>query len=208
MKRVNTSEEVFSGGQADEVRSVGVYCGSSSGGHGDYVSAAIELGALLAKRDLTLVYGGGRVGLMGALADSVLENGGRAHGVITEALLDAEVGHNGLTTLETVGSMHDRKLRMAELADGFLALPGGFGTWDELCEVLTWTQLGIHRKPIALVNVRGYWNGLLEQTRVAAEEGFMKAVHAELLRPADNVTDALDLLLTPTPLPEPKWDKR
>jgi uncharacterized protein (TIGR00730 family) len=189
------------------IKSVGVYCGSSSGNHQDFTDAAVALGALLAKNGLTLVYGGGSVGLMGAIADSVLANGGRVHGIITEALRDAEVGHNGLSNLDVVATMHERKLLMAQLSDGFIALPGGFGTWDELCEVLTWTQLGIHRKPVVCVNVRNYWKGLLEQTQTAVECGFMKPSNAALLRSATDSAHALELLLAPIPLPEPKWSK-
>ncbi len=173
--------------------------------HAEYTEAATELGLLLANRGLTLIYGGGKVGLMGAVAESVLVNGGRVVGVITEALRDAEIAHNGLTDLQVVANMHERKQRMAQLADGFIALPGGFGTWDELCEVLTWTQLGIHHKPVVLVNVRAYWNSLLEQAKHAAAEGFMKPVHAGLMRSAATPTEALDLLMAPIPLPESKW---
>jgi uncharacterized protein (TIGR00730 family) len=203
---VNDSTESFSepSGVAP-IRSVAVYCGSSSGTHAEYTEAATELGMLLAQRGLTLIYGGGKVGLMGAVADSVLRNGGRVVGVITEALRNAEIAHTGLSELETVANMHERKLRMAHLADGFIALPGGFGTWDELCEVLTWTQLGIHHKPVVLVNTRDYWNSLLAQARHAAAEGFMKPVHAGLMRSAPTPTEALDLLVAPIPLPESKW---
>jgi uncharacterized protein (TIGR00730 family) len=145
---------------------------------------------------------------MGAVADAVLAHGGVAHGVITEALLDAEVGHMGLTSLVVVSTMHDRKARMADLADAFLALPGGFGTLDELCEILTWTQLGIQRKPVALVNVCGYWDPLLTMAASAASEGFMKAAHRDLLRSASEPAAAIDLLLAPIPMPEPKWITR
>lgn len=184
---------------------VAVYCGSSNGNRPEYVAAAVELGRALADRGLDLVYGGGTVGLMGAVADSTLAAGGRVHGIITRELLAAEVGHAGLTTLDVVDSMHERKFAMAAHADGFLALPGGFGTWDELCEVLTWTQLGIHRKPSVLVNVLGYWDDLLAMAERATADGFIKAVHRDLLRSAPTVTDALDLLLEPVPLPQPKW---
>jgi uncharacterized protein (TIGR00730 family) len=190
------------------IRRVAVYCGSSAGNDPAFAEAAVETGKELARRGLELVYGGGRVGLMGAVADAVLAEGGVVQGIITTALLDAEVGHIGLTNLEVVGSMHDRKRRMAELADAFLALPGGFGTWEELFEVITWTQLGIHSKPAAVLNTNGYWDGLLMQTKHAAANGFMKEIHAELLRSAAEPKEVVDLLLSPLPLPTPKWAKR
>ena len=187
------------------VRRVAVYCGSSSGVRTEYITAATETGRILAERGLELVYGGGHVGLMGAVANGALAAGGVVHGIITTALLDAEVGHTGLTSLEVVSTMHERKARMADLADAFLALPGGFGTLDELCEVLTWTQLGIQRKPIAVVNVCNYWDGFIAATATAVAEGFMKASHGELLRAAATPLDAINALLAPVPLPEPKW---
>jgi uncharacterized protein (TIGR00730 family) len=190
------------------IKRVAVYCGSSAGTDPAFTHAAVAIGQELAQRGIELVYGGGRVGLMGSVADSVLNEGGTVHGIITTALLDAEVGHTGLTSLEVVDSMHDRKLRMADMADAFLALPGGFGTWDELFEVITWTQLGIHSKPVALLNTNGYWDGLLQQTKHAAANGFMKEIHADLLRSASEPKEAIDLLLSPVPMPTPKWAKR
>jgi uncharacterized protein (TIGR00730 family) len=192
----------------EQIRRIAVYCGSSPGNDPTFCEAAVETGRELARRGLELVYGGGRVGLMGVVADAVLNEGGVVHGIITTALLDAEVGHVGLTNLEVVGSMHDRKLRMSELADAFLALPGGFGTWDELFEAITWTQLGIHSKPAAVLNTNGYWDGLLRQTKHAAANGFMKEIHADLLRSASEPKEVIDLLLSPVPLPTPKWAKR
>ncbi len=182
-----------------------MYCGSSTGHDPVYAHAASQLGASIADRGLTLVYGGGNVGLMGTVADAALRAGGRVHGVITEALLGAEVAHRQLTELEIVPTMHDRKARMAELADGFVALPGGFGTFEELFEVLTWTQLGIHSKPIVLVNVAGYWDPLLSQTRHATEQGFMKPDHQEVLRSSPTVDGALVELFRPLEPTVPKW---
>ncbi len=187
------------------MKSVAVYCGSSAGNNPAYLEAANQLGLIIASHELTLVYGGGRVGLMGAVADAALAAGGRVHGVITTALLNAEVGHTGLTELEVVGSMHDRKLRMAELADGFMALPGGYGTYEELFEVLTWTQLGIHAKPVVLVNVLGFWDLLIAQTERSTDDGFMKATHRDVLRSHADPVGALDMLMTPLPPPTPKW---
>ena len=190
------------------VRRVAVYCGSSAGSRPEYVRAATETGRELAERGIDLVYGGGHVGLMGAVADAALAHGGVVRGVITEALLDAEIAHRGLTSLEVVASMHERKARMVDLADAFLALPGGFGTLDELCEVLTWTQLGIQHKPICLVNVCGYWDPLLAMAAVATSGGFMKAAHRDLLRSASEPASAIDRLLDPVPATEPKWIRR
>jgi uncharacterized protein (TIGR00730 family) len=174
------------------MKSVAVYCGSSSGLSDVYQDAAHQLGELIARDQLTLVYGGGHVGLMGEVADAALASGGHVHGVITRALMDAEVGHRRLTTLEVVATMHERKARMAELADGFIALPGGFGTYEELFEVRTRAQLGIHAK-------------LILQASKASDEGFMKPAHRDLLRVAATPEEALTLLRAPLPPLTPKW---
>jgi uncharacterized protein (TIGR00730 family) len=187
------------------VKSVAVYCGSSPGHDPSYLVAAHALGQAIAQQGLMLVYGGGRVGLMGAVADAAMQAGGQVHGVITRALLDAEVGHTDLTKLEVVDSMHTRKSRMAELADGFLALPGGYGTYEELFEVLTWTQLGIHAKPVVLVNINGFWDPLIAQTARSTDDGFMKPVHRDVLRAHSDPSGALKLLMTPLPPLTPKW---
>ncbi len=149
------------------MKSLCVYCGSSSGSDPAYAAAARELGQLLAAQQIELIYGGGRVGLMGTLADAVLDAGGRVQGVIPQSLADREVAHHGLTQLHIVETMHQRKALMAELSDGFLALPGGLGTFEELFEIWTWAQLGMHGKPIGLLNVAGYFD-LLEAIRKAA----------------------------------------
>ena len=143
------------------MNSVAVYCGSSAGANPAYVAQAQALGAALAAQNLTLVYGGGRVGLMGALADAVLTHGGRVVGVIPTFLADKELAHTGCTELHVVGSMHERKLLMADRADAFIAMPGGYGTLEELFEVLTWGQLGLHCKPVGLLNVAGFYDHLL-----------------------------------------------
>jgi uncharacterized protein (TIGR00730 family) len=158
-----------------------VFCGSSSGTREIYVQAAEEVGRLLAERGIELVYGGGKVGLMGAVADACLGGGGRVTGVIPQLLKDKEVAHNGLSDLLVVQTMHERKALMADLADAFLALPGGYGTWDELCEVLTWSQIGIQRKASAILNVNGYYDPLLAMADRAVSEGFLRDVHRELL---------------------------
>ena len=190
------------------MRRVAVYCGSSSGTGPAYLADAKAVGRLLAERGIEVVYGGGRVGLMGAVADAALAAGGTVLGVITVDLLNAEVGHLGLSDLLVVETMHLRKARMAELADGFLALPGGFGTWEELTEMLTWTQLGLQRKPIALCNTLGFWDALLAQTAAAVTAGFVKPQHGELLRVGDDPTSAIDALFDPVALPTPKWSGR
>ena len=152
-----------------------VFCGSSPGRRPAHADAARAVGRVLAERGIGLVYGGGHVGLMGIVADTVLAAGGEAIGVIPDALVRREVGHGGLTALHVVGSMHERKAMMADLSDGFVALPGGYGTLEELCEVVTWSQLGIHPKPCGLLNVDGYYDPLLAMFDRGVEEGFIRA---------------------------------
>jgi uncharacterized protein (TIGR00730 family) len=158
-----------------------VFSGSSPGAHPDYVRAAGTLGRALAVQGVGLVYGGASVGLMGAVADAVLDAGGEAVGVIPQALVDREIAHPGLSDLRVVSSMHERKALMAELADGFAALPGGMGTLEELCEVYTWTQLGLHSKPLGLLDVRGYYAKLVAFLDHTVEERFMTPEHREML---------------------------
>jgi uncharacterized protein (TIGR00730 family) len=163
------------------MRRLCVFSGSSPGGHPDYAQAAQELGRALAAQDLGLVYGGAQVGLMGTIADAALEAGGEVVGVIPQALVDREIAHDGLSELHVVGSMHERKAKMAELADGFIALPGGMGTLEELFEVYTWTQLGLHSKPLGLLDVRGYYAQLAAFLDHAVAERFVTAEHREML---------------------------
>jgi len=158
-----------------------VFCGSSFGTRTTYRDAAEELGALLAERQIELVYGGAHVGLMGALADSVLARGGRVIGVIPQALLAREIAHSGLTQLHVVDSMHERKALMASLSDGFVALPGGIGTLEELFEVWTWAQLGLHSKPCALLDVDGFYTGLVGFLDQAVAQGFLRSKQREWL---------------------------
>ena len=158
-----------------------VFCGSSPGHDPVYREAATALGRLLAARGIQLVYGGGNVGLMGTLAEAVMEAGGEVVGIIPQALLAREKGHRGVTRLEVVSTMHERKARMAELSDGFIALPGGYGTLEEFCEILTWSQLGIHGKPVALLNVAGFYNPLLELFGHSQREGFLRPEHRHLV---------------------------
>ena len=158
-----------------------VFCGSAIGRQTAYADAARALATALLDRGLGLVYGGGSVGLMGTIADAVLAGGGEVIGVLPKGLARKERAHDGLTELHVVGSMHERKALMASLADGFVALPGGLGTLEEILEVLTWAQLGIHRKPVGLVDIRGYWTGLLALLRHAVGEGFVRPEYAALL---------------------------
>ena len=159
------------------MRSVLVFCGSSPGARPEYRAAAEQLGERLAQRGLELVYGGARVGLMGAVADATLAGGGSAIGVIPQRLLEAEVAHAGLSKLHVVETMHERKALMSELADAVIALPGGTGTLDELFELFTWSQLGLHRMPLGVLNVCGYWDGLLAFLHHAVDERFVRAEH-------------------------------
>lgn len=181
-----------------------VYCGSSPGHDPAYRRAARAMGEALLARDLGLVYGGASVGLMGTIADTVVEGGGEAVGVIPAALEDREVAHEGLTELQVVGSMHERKQRMVDLADGFVALPGGLGTLEELLEVLTWAQLGIHEKPCGVLNVAGFYDGLVDHLDGATEAGFVSPAHRELARVETDPGALLDAFETYEPPTEPK----
>lgn len=158
-----------------------VFCGARAGVSTAYAEEAAAVGREIVRAGAGLVFGGGRVGLMGVLADAVLEEGGIAYGVIPAGLAAREVAHLGLTQLEVVNTMHERKARMAELSDGFIALPGGFGTFEEICEMITWAQLGIHRKPCGAVNVAGYFDGLLAQFDRAVADGLLRAGHRGLI---------------------------
>ncbi|MGP0036562.1 MAG: TIGR00730 family Rossman fold protein [Solirubrobacteraceae bacterium] len=171
-----------------------VFCGSSPGARPEYVAGAEELGRLLAERELELVYGGASVGLMGALADSVLGAGGTAIGVIPTRLVELEVAHAGLTKLHVVETMHERKALMAELSDGVIAMPGGTGTLDELFELFTWRQLGLHRKPIGLLDVADYWRPLLAFLKHAVNERFLREALFETLLVERDAESLLDLL--------------
>lgn len=162
-------------------RRVAVYCGSSPGSHPDYADAAFAFGAHLADQGVGVVYGGGRVGLMGRLADGALSRGGEVIGVIPEKLRDLELAHEGVTRLEVVDGMHPRKLRMGDLADAFVAMPGGYGTLEELFEVVTWTQLRYHVKPVGLLDVRGYWAPMTAFLDHAVHEGFIRDLHRGLI---------------------------
>ena len=187
------------------LRRVTVFCASSHGTDPAFTAAARGLGELLVARGLGLVYGGGRVGLMGELADAVLGAGGEVTGVIPRHLWDKEVGHGGLTELLIVDSMHERKLAMADRADAFIALPGGFGTFEELFEVLTWTQLRIHDKPVGVLDVNGFYDPLLGFLDRAVEAGLLRAAHRASLLRSDDAGDLLDRLAAWRPVTAEKW---
>lgn len=177
------------------IRRICVFCGSREGNRVEYPLAAMQLGALLAQRGIEVVYGGGSTGLMGAVADAALGAGGRVIGVIPRALATKELAHGGLTEQHVVETMHERKWMMAELADAFLALPGGFGTFEEFCEVLTWAQLGLHVKPCALLNTVGYFNPLLALLNHSVEEGFVEASHRKLIVTATAPDEVLQKIM-------------
>ncbi|HEU5285695.1 MAG TPA: TIGR00730 family Rossman fold protein [Sphingomicrobium sp.] len=176
------------------IRRLAVYCGSSIGSDPMFADAAVELAQVMAGRGVDLVYGGGRLGLMGLIADSVLAAGGRAYGVIPNALVDLEVAHTGLTELYRVDTLHERKAKMTDLADAFVALPGGIGTLDELFEAWSWNALGYHAKPLALLNVAGFWDGLDSFLDHAAACGFLSPARREQLLVAESADEALKLL--------------
>jgi len=176
------------------VRRLAVYCGSAPGSQPVFAEATRATAAAMVGRGVDLVYGGGRLGLMGVIADSVLAAGGRVYGVIPQALVDIEVAHLGLTELFTVANMHERKATMTDLADGFLALPGGVGTLDELFEAWSWNALGYHKKPFCLLNVEGFWDGMIEFIDHATESGFLSAARREQLLVAETPEQALEKL--------------
>ncbi|MCG3181892.1 MAG: LOG family protein YvdD [Phycisphaerae bacterium] len=182
-----------------------VYCGSSSGADGAYRQAAAELGRSLARAGRTVVYGGGNVGLMGALADAALAAGGRVIGVIPCSLADRELGHLGLTELHVVATMHERKAMMADLADAFVALPGGIGTLEEFFEAWTWGQLGLHAKPCGLLNVAGYFDPLLAFLGRMVDDRFIRPGHMEMICVAQTPADLLARLESFRPPDLPKW---
>jgi len=185
-----------------------VFCGSSNGFQPVYAEAARGMGKMLAARRIGLVYGGGNVGLMGTLADAVLEGGGEVIGVIPEALVDRELAHRAVSELIVVRSMHDRKAKMAALSDAFVAMPGGYGTFEEFCEIITWAQLGLHRKPCAILNVEGYYDPLLALFDRAVSEGFVYPSNRRLVIQETDPRRLLDLLSSYKPPETEKWIDR
>ena len=186
------------------MKRLAVYCGSSTGTNPRFAELARNLGTEMARRGIGLVYGGGRLGLMGIVADSVMGHGGEAYGVIPQALIDLEVAHTGLTELHIVGSMHERKAMMTELTDAFVAIPGGIGTLDELFEAWTWNALGYHAKPFALLNVDGFWDGMIAFLDTVAASGFMSPARRAQLLVADSIAEAIDRLDSAIGATEPK----
>ncbi len=182
-----------------------VFCGSNSGTNPAYRAAAVAVGQLLAARGVEIVYGAGNIGLMGILADAALAAGGKVTGVIPESLMAKEVGHQGLTELRIVKSMHERKTIMSDLSDGFIAMPGGFGTFEEFCEMVTWSQLGIHAKPCGLLNVEGYYDPLLELFDHAVREGFLREENRALVLEDRDPERLLAKMADFMPIPADKW---
>jgi uncharacterized protein (TIGR00730 family) len=187
------------------MRRICVFCGSSMGRRRVYAQTAASLGALLARHGIALVYGGGSIGLMGVIADTLLAAGGHVIGVIPRALATRELLHTGLPDLRVVGSMHERKALMAELADAFVALPGGIGTFEEFLEVLTWAQLGMHRKPCGLLNVEGYFDSLMTFLDHAVSEGFFRPEHRRLVLDADDPERLIERLASYRPPVLERW---
>jgi uncharacterized protein (TIGR00730 family) len=200
---------MVAGYDAGMLSSVGVYCASSPGADPAYAAAAASVGQILAEREIRLVYGGGQVGLMGVVADAALAAGGEVHGVITRALEAKEVAHRGLTSLQVVETMHERKAAMADKADAFIMLPGGFGTLDEFFEVVTWTQLGIHAKPCGVLDVDGYFAPLRALLASAARQGFLLPEHRDMVIMESDPRIMLERLTTWQPVFVEKWlDRR
>lgn len=182
-----------------------IFCGSNPGRQPAYIESVQTLGEFLAAQSIRVVYGGAHVGTMGTLADTVLRAGGEVVGVIPEQQVGEEVAHQGLTELHVVGSMHERKALMAELSDGFIALPGGLGTLEEFAEVVTWSQLGLHRKPTGLLNTAGYYDGLLQFLDHAVAEGFLRPQDRALVLAETQVPPLLDLMTSWTPQQDQRW---
>lgn len=190
------------------IKSLCVYCGSSEGNNPAFRQLAIDLGREMAVRKVRLIYGGGRIGLMGACADSVMASGGEAIGIIPQHLQDREVGHTGLTELRVVDNMHTRKRMMFDLSDGFCVLPGGLGTLEEFFEVVTWRQLGIHDKPIILLNAEGYWNGLTGMLDDIIGEGFAHPAVRQFYSVVGSVGRLFDMLKSPPDTQQPDYPER
>lgn len=182
-----------------------VFCGSNPGGEPAYSEAAVNVGRLIASRGGRLVYGGGRVGLMGSVANAALEAGGEVIGVMPRSLVEKEIAHTGLTKLHIVESMHERKALMEKLSDAFLLLPGGFGSWDEFSEIVTWAQLGIHAKPCGILNVAGYYDPFLAQIDRAVAEGFVRPAHRNMVLVASDAGTLLSRLMSAPVVSEIKW---
>jgi len=183
---------------------IAVFCGSSAGNNIDYVNATKKFGKFLAQNNIDVVYGGGNVGLMGVIADAVMENGGKVYGVIPEKLQEKELAHTGITELHIVSNMHERKAMMADMADAFVVLPGGAGTLEEIFEVWTWAQLGFHNKACAFLNVNGFYNKLFEMIDTMCDAKFLKQEYADMLIKTENQEELLQAIKNYIP-PKDKW---
>lgn len=190
------------------INSIAIFCGSAMGANPDYRQSAMDLGSLLGRAGIRVVYGGAKVGLMGVVADACLEAGGRVVGVLPHFLSGREIAHAGLSELILVNSMHDRKLKMAELSDGFMALPGGFGTMEEFFEVLTWAQLGLHPKPVGLLNVNGFYDPLITFFEQMEKEQFLKPKNKDLVLAEKNPENLLQQFLSYKAPDVPKWIRK
>jgi len=190
------------------MNSVAVFCGSSEGNDQEIIEQSYLLGKTLAKRKMTLVYGGAKIGIMGQVARGVLEHSGQVLGVIPDFLKKKEVVHPNLTELITTKNMHDRKVIMYEKSDGFIIIPGGFGTMDEFFEITTWGQIGLHAKPIGILNLNGYYNALLSQCKVMVERGFLKQANLEVILVDTTIDGLLDKMKNFKTTPQPKWIKK
>jgi len=189
------------------LKSVCVFCGANYNGDPKLKEAVEQLAEVMVSRDIALIFGGGKVGVMGMIADAVLQRGGKAIGVIPEFLMDKEVGHTGLTHMHVVDTMHQRKQMMNDLCDGIVTLPGGFGTLEEFFEVLTWLQLGLHKKPIGILNVNGFYDFLLKQMDVMVEQRFLKPANRELVLTSDDAAELINIMSQFDPNPDEVWFK-
>lgn len=189
------------------MKRIAVYCGSSSGANGIYREHAAKLGKMLAERNTEVIFGGGKVGLMGHLADAAMAAGGRVTGIIPGFLHVKEVAHDGLTEMITVDSMHERKALIFDMSDGFIALPGGFGTLDELFEMLTWAQLGLHQKAVGILNVNGYYDSILDGIGSMVNEGFLKIENRDLIQVSTRAEELLQMMENYKAPALPKWIK-
>ncbi|TDN88704.1 hypothetical protein DET49_10826 [Salegentibacter sp. 24] len=191
--------------KGNQLKSVAVFCASSDGNDSKIYTESYRMGKILAQRDITLVYGGSKLGLMGQVAAGALQNGGQVIGVIPDFLKTKEVVHAGLTELVTTKDMHERKLKMHELSGGFIALPGGFGTFEELFEIVTWGQLGLHRKPIGLLNINGFYDELIAMLKTMVRKALLRKENFDLLLIADNIEEIMEKMHNFKPMPVPQW---
>lgn len=187
------------------IKRITVFCGSSLGNENVYALQANQLGKTLAKQNIELVYGGAKIGLMGAVADGALSEGGKVIGVLPKFLRSKEIAHEGLTELILVDSMHERKTKMNELCDGVVALPGGFGTLEEFFEMLTWGQLGLHQKPVAVLNINGFYDSLISLVQTMVDKGLLKEVNQKMFLVSDNINDLLNKIRSYVPPVVGKW---